>query len=146
MFDQTKEAATMSKCTSFAGYFNSHGGGWCNTASIPQWRRSRAFIKATKRHHWATTCSVSPRRPPGWQKTKQQCNVCMSTLLTILMAVAVRRYYTAHSAQWGRSIAFIKANKRHHRASTRSDIIKRYITMPRICYLLRVSGTIELDG
>jgi len=41
----------------------------------------------------------------------------VSTLLTIMMAVAVRRYYTAR-------IAFIKATKRRHWASTRSNIIK----------------------
>jgi hypothetical protein len=46
------------------------------------------------------------------------------TLLTITMAVAVHRYYTARIAQWGRSMAFIKATKRRHLVSTRSDIIK----------------------
>jgi hypothetical protein len=45
----------------------------------------------------------------------------VSTLLTILMAVAVQRYYTAHIARWRRSRAFINATKRRHRASTRSD-------------------------
>ncbi len=64
----------------------------------------------------------------------------MSTLLTISMAVAMRRYYTARIARWGRSMAFIKATKHRHRASTCSDIIKRDIAMPWICYLLRVSG------
>ena len=33
----------------------------------------------------------------------------VSTLLTITMAVAVRRYYTARIAQWGRPMAFVKA-------------------------------------
>jgi hypothetical protein len=46
------------------------------------------------------------------------------TLLTITMAVAVRRYYTARITQWSRSMAFIKATKRRHRASSRSNIIK----------------------
>ena len=31
------------------------------------------------------------------------------TLLTITMAVAVRQYYTAHIARWGRSMAFINS-------------------------------------
>ena len=47
-------------------------------------------------------------------------------------------------------MAFIKATNRHHRASTRSDRNKRDITMPRIHYILGVSGsgvgTIELDS
>jgi hypothetical protein len=46
------------------------------------------------------------------------------TLLTISMAIAVRRYYTARIAQWRRSVAFIKATKRCHQVSTRSDFIK----------------------
>ena len=46
------------------------------------------------------------------------------TLLAVLMAIAMRRYYTARIAQWRRFVAFIKATKRHHRASTCSDIKK----------------------
>ena len=45
-------------------------------------------------------------------------------LLAISMAIAMRRYYTTHIARWRRFVAFIKATKRHHRTSTRSDIIK----------------------
>jgi hypothetical protein len=43
------------------------------------------------------------------------------TLLAVSMAIAMRRYYTVHIAQWRRFVAFIKATKRHHRAITRSD-------------------------
>ena len=45
----------------------------------------------------------------------------VSTLLTILMAIAVRRYYTPRIARWWRFVAFIKATKRRHRASTCSN-------------------------
>ena len=48
----------------------------CNTARIAWWRRFRAFIKATKRCHRATTCSVSPQQQPGRQKTKWHCKMC----------------------------------------------------------------------
>ncbi len=44
----------------------------CNAACITQCNMSRATQKATGRHHWATTHSVLPRRPPGQQETKQQ--------------------------------------------------------------------------
>jgi regulator of protease activity HflC (stomatin/prohibitin superfamily) len=44
-------------------------------------------------------------------KTKMK-NV--STLLTISMAIAMRRYYTARITQWRRFVAFIKATKHHH--------------------------------
>jgi hypothetical protein len=54
-------------------------------------------------------------------KTKMQ-NV--STLLTISMAIGVRRYYTARIARWRRFVDFINATKRRHWASTRSDVIK----------------------
>jgi len=61
------------------------------------------------------------------------------TLLAVLIAIAMRRYDTARITRWRRFVAFIKATKHHHRASTCSNII-RDITMPRICYLLRVSS------
>jgi hypothetical protein len=48
-------------------------------------------------------------------KTKVQV---VSTLLTILIAIAVRRYYTVCIVQWRRFVAFIKATNHHHRAST----------------------------
>jgi len=51
-------------------------------------------------------------------KTKMQNE---STLLTISMAIAVRRYYTAHIARWWRFVAFIKATKRRHWASAHSN-------------------------
>jgi hypothetical protein len=46
------------------------------------------------------------------------------TLLTIKMALAVRQYYTERIAQWGRSMASIKATKRRHWVSTCSKFIK----------------------
>ncbi len=47
-------------------------------------------------------------------KTKMQ-NV--STLLTILMVIAVRRYYTPRITRWRRFVAFVKATKHRHQAS-----------------------------
>ena len=94
-----------------------------NTERIARWRRSRAFIKATKLRHRATTRSVLPRQPPGTQST-QRWATCPPPLLAILMAVVMRRCYTPRIARWRRFVAFIKATKRHHRASTHSDSIK----------------------
>ena len=45
------------------------------------------------------------------------------TLLAVSVAIAMWRCYTACISQWRRFVAFIKATKRHHRASTRSDSI-----------------------
>jgi len=95
----------------------------CNTASIVWWRRSRAFIKTTNHRHRATTRSVLPRRLPGRQSTEQRWYNVLP-LLTILMAVAVRRYNTTRIAWWRRFMAFLKATKRRHRVSTHSDRIK----------------------
>jgi hypothetical protein len=42
-----------------------------NTNGFAQCGMSRATWEATGRHHWVTTCSVSPQQPPGQQQTKQ---------------------------------------------------------------------------
>jgi hypothetical protein len=47
------------------------------------------------------------------------------TLLAVSMVMAMWRYYNAHIAWWRRFMAFIKATKRPHRASTHSDITNR---------------------
>jgi hypothetical protein len=44
----------------------------CDAACITQCSMSRATPEASGRRHWATTCSVLPRRPPGKQETQQQ--------------------------------------------------------------------------
>jgi hypothetical protein len=44
------------------------------------------------------------------------------TLLAVLMAIAMRQYYTASIPRWRRFVAFINATKRRHRASTCSDM------------------------
>jgi hypothetical protein len=51
-------------------------------------------------------------------------------LLAILMAVVVRRYYTAHIARWRHFMAFIKATKRRHRTSTCSNITQSDMPTP----------------
>ena len=89
----------------------------CNNTHIYQWRNSRAFIKATKHHHRATTHSVLPRWPPGWQQTKWRCKMCP------LCWPFWWPSWSAHIAQWRRFLAFGKATKRRHQASTCSDSI-----------------------
>ena len=70
----------------------------------------------------------SHQMPPTgnyWLRIAPAANKMMmknvSTLPTILMAITVRRYYTACIARWRRFVAFIKATKRRHRASACSD-------------------------
>ena len=45
--------------------------------------------------------------------------------MAVSMAIAMRQYYTARITRWRRFVAFIKATKRHHRTSTRSDSVNR---------------------
>ncbi len=97
---------------------------WCDTKRIAQCRMSKATPEATRRRHRATTCSISPQRPPGQQANKQQ-STNIPTKLAVLMAKAMRRYVTAHIAQWRRSRASLKATGRRHRASIIFDKLNR---------------------
>ena len=96
----------------------------CNTELITQCSMTRASPEATGRRHWATNRSVSPRRPRRATINTKIMEHVPTLLLAVLMAITMRRYYTARIAQWRRFVAFIKATKRHHRASTHSDIIQ----------------------
>ncbi len=69
-----------------------------NTDGIDQFGMSRATPEATGRRHQATTCSVLPQQPPGQQANKQQSTNTPKNL-AVLMAMAMRRYVTAHIAQ-----------------------------------------------
>jgi hypothetical protein len=89
---------------------------WSNTDGIARCGMSMATLEATGRRHQATTCSVLPQQPPGQQANKQQ-STNDSKMVAILMAMAMRRYITAHFTQWRRLRAFLDATKRHHQAS-----------------------------
>jgi hypothetical protein len=93
------KSTMASTCSSVVGCFDGHGSPPAQyTKCIAKCSMSRATLKATGRRHWATTHSVFPQRLPGQQQTKQrQKNVPKK--LAILMATAVRRYYTARIAQ-----------------------------------------------
>jgi hypothetical protein len=93
-----------------------------NTDGIAQCGMSRAPPEATGRHHWVTTCYVSPQRLPGQQANKQQ-STNTPKKVGVLMAMVMRQYVTAHIAQWRRSRASQEATGRRHRASIMSDNI-----------------------
>ncbi len=93
-----------------------------NTDGIAQCGMSRATLEATGRHHWASTHSVSPQRPPEqWANKQQSTNTPKK--VAMLMAAAVRQYNTACIAQWRRSRALLEATGHCHRASIMSDNI-----------------------
>ncbi len=96
---------------------------WSNIDGIAQCGMSRATPEAAERHHWATTYSLLPQRPPGQQANKQQ-STNTPRKLAVLMAMAMRRYVTARIARWRRSRDSLEATGRHHRASILSNNIK----------------------
>ncbi len=96
----------------------------CNTMCIAQCSMSRATREATGRCHWVTTHSVLPQRPPGQQANKQK-STNTPKKVAMLMAAVVRRYNTAHIAQWRRSRALLEATGCHHQASIMSNNINR---------------------
>jgi hypothetical protein len=108
-----------------------------DTDGITQCGMSTATPDATGRRHRGTTCSVLPQRPPGQQAYKQQSTNTPGKL-AILMAMAMRRYVTAHIAQWRRSRASLEATGRRHRASIMPDNIVR--TWLR-CFFLMISSS-----
>jgi len=65
----------------------------CNTEHITQCSMTRALPEATGCCHRATTRYVLPRRPQGQQSTNNN-GTYVPTLLAILMAIAMRRYYS----------------------------------------------------
>jgi hypothetical protein len=94
-----------------------------DTDGIAQCSMFRAIPEATGRHHWATTCSVLPQKPPGQQANKQQ-RTNTPTLLAISMAMVMCRCVTARILQWRRSRASLEATERRHQVSILSDNIK----------------------
>jgi hypothetical protein len=95
-----------------------------NTDGIAQCGMSRATPEATGCCHRATTRYVLPQWPPGQQANKQQ-STNTPKMVAILMAMAMRRYITAHIAQWRRSRASLEATGRCHRVSIVSNNINQ---------------------
>ncbi len=95
-----------------------------NMKHITQFSMSRATPEATGHRHWATTHSISPQRPPGQQANKQQ-STNTPKKVAMLMAAVMRRYNTAHIAQWRRSRALLEATGCRHRARIMSDNINQ---------------------
>ncbi len=95
-----------------------------NTDGIARCGMSRATPEATGRCHRATTHYVLPQQPPGQQANKQQSTNTPKTV-AVLMAMAMRRYVTAHIAQWRRFRASLEATGHHHWASIMPNNINR---------------------
>ncbi len=97
-----------------------------------------SMSRATKESHWTlpsgdSLLRIAPAAAMATINTPTMQNV--PSLLAILMVIAMQWYYTARIAWWRRFVAFIKATKHRHRASTRSDSIQSDTPMPVDSYI-----------
>ena len=115
--------AAADKCTSIAGHFDGHGSAPVRYEVHRPMQHDQGF---TGSHWMLPSGDYSLRIAPS--AARATINLTMMqhelTLLAVLMAIAMRRYYTARIARWRRFVAFIKTTKHHLWMSTRSDIIK----------------------
>jgi hypothetical protein len=111
--------AAAKKCTSVAGHFDGLAVRWCHTEHIAQCSMTRASPEATGRSHRATTRSVLPRWPPGRQPTQRLCKM-YPLCWPFRWPSQCAGTHNARISQWRRFVAFIKATKCRHWASTRS--------------------------
>ncbi len=95
---------------------------WSNERGIARCSKSRATLDAPGSRHQATTCSVSPQRPPGQQANKQQ-STNIRKKVAVLMAMAMCWYVTVCIAQWRRSRASLEATGCRHWVSIVSNNI-----------------------
>ncbi len=95
-----------------------------NTDGIVRCSKSRATPEATGRRHRVTTHYVLPQWPP-WQQANKQQSTNTPKKVAVLMAMAMRRYVTAHIVRWRRSRASLEATGRRHQVSIMSDNINR---------------------
>jgi hypothetical protein len=95
-----------------------------NATYIARWREFMATQEANGRRHWASICTVLPRRTTGFacrQKNEEKA----SYLPAVSLAVAVRRYDTKRIARWRGTRATPEATGCCHRASIAADRMNR---------------------
>jgi hypothetical protein len=97
------------------GHFDGRGGAPLLYEAHPPMQHDQGFTGS----HWTPpsgdySLRIAPAAARATINTTSMQNV--PTLLAVLMAIAMRRYYTACIARWRRFMAIIKATKRCHRA------------------------------
>ena len=111
-------------CTSVAGHFNGHA----EALKQSTWHCPIQHVQGYNESHWMRPSgNYSLRIAPAAarataNKTKMQY---VPTLMVILMAITMWRYYTARIAQWRRFVVFIKSTNCHHQANTSSNFTNR---------------------
>ena len=113
--------SNQNRRTSVAGHFDGHGGAPVQHGAHRPMRHDQGFTGS----HWMPP-SGNYLLHIAQAAARATINSTMMehvpTLLAVFMAFAMRWYYTSRIARWRRFMAFIKATKRHHQTSARSDI------------------------
>ena len=117
------------ECTSVVGHFDGHGGATVRYCAHRPMEEVQDFYKS---HQLPPSGNYSFCIAPAAARATANKTTMQNTppLLAILMAMVVRRYYTVHIPQWRWFMAFLKATKRCHRASTCSDITQSDMLTP----------------
>ncbi len=117
----SKISAATSKYASVAGHFSGH----VEALKQSMWHCPMQHVQGYIGSHWTlpsgdySLCIAPAAAIATINKTTMQK---VPSLLAVLMAITMRRYYIVHISWWRRFVAFIKATKRHHWVCTRSDI------------------------
>jgi len=123
------------ECTSVAGHFDGHGGAPMQYGAHHLMQHDQGFIGS----HWTPPSgNYSLRIAPAAARATINTTIMehVPTLLAVLMAIMMRWYYIACIARWRRFVAFIKATKRRHQASTRSNITQPDMPTPVVLDIL----------
>jgi len=114
----------MSKCASVAHHFNGHAEVFEAIHAVSPNAACPGLLR--KPLDAAIRRLLAPYCPGGRQgDSKHNNDVNVSTLLAVLMIMAVCRYYTAVLPDGGCSWLSYKTTTCHHRVSTHSDSINR---------------------
>ena len=110
------------KCNSVAGHFDGNADALERYGVHRPIQHDQGFTES----HWTLPSGdyllrIAPAAAGATINKTTMQNV--PTLLAVLIAITMRRYYTAQIAQWRRFVAFIKATKRHNWTRTHSNII-----------------------
>jgi hypothetical protein len=112
--------AIANECTSAIGPFDGLGGALVQYEAHHLMQHDQCSTAS----HWTPpsgdfSLCITPAAARATINTTIMQN--LPTLLAVSISIVMRRYYTAHIARWRRFMAFIKATKRRHRASTYSN-------------------------
>jgi hypothetical protein len=112
-----------SKCTSIVAHFE----GLADAPVQYKAHHPMQYAQGCTGSHWVLPLGdyllcIAPAAARATETKQQQRHKL--TLLAVLMAMAMRRYVTAHIARWTRSRASLEATGRHHWATIMSNNIK----------------------